>query len=504
MKHILFCVLVALGISFSAYAQEPDAPASSPCELPALIEKARELLADTHATHSEKREVFYETLREQNGETRQKKEVDYLTREIPAVLLNTTTCELCAVTITRRIENRKAILESANGSQFTFDIEERVYGKIWNEWNTPYIVTPRDWVVIFNKWKTTDGNEITYVPFSNSLRNSFPNIPLIGQAHYDNDIEIASQDLLGKQVLSKTFPGLNAGEVIRASFLDDLRLIPLAEQTDPMESYAYRIGQIEDNPFERVQFIIGTNGNHAYHFTQSGVGAKNLMQIWPPTCKIIRKQYPSANIFSNCNGGTNGEHGHIDAINTAILLYDANLFQFIAFEKTGFLGPFTRAFIRKMSYEKSIFFTKNLGNGMRDDEVRTLQRFLNQNGFLVAKDGPGSQDNETNFFGSRTQNALARFQKEHETEIFSISSLTETDVAKELGRELFAAYNGGIGRVTGALKAYGNEWDRLHYTNKRRRLVIASASLRQETVSYLDKFDFLKENFGVIVFDSQK
>lgn len=46
------------------------------------------------------------------------------------------------------------------------------------------------------------------------------------------------------------------------------------------------------------------------------------------------------------------------------------------------------------------------------EEVRILQRFLNAQGFTVNTDptGPGSAGNETNYFGSLTREALARFQ----------------------------------------------------------------------------------------------
>jgi peptidoglycan hydrolase-like protein with peptidoglycan-binding domain len=43
--------------------------------------------------------------------------------------------------------------------------------------------------------------------------------------------------------------------------------------------------------------------------------------------------------------------------------------------------------------------------------TRDLQRFLNTNGFPVALTGPGSLNNETGVFGTRTRQALMRFQK---------------------------------------------------------------------------------------------
>ncbi len=57
--------------------------------------------------------------------------------------------------------------------------------------------------------------------------------------------------------------------------------------------------------------------------------------------------------------------------------------------------------------------TRNLEYGMRNEDVRTLQRFLNAHGFTVAASGGGSAGNETTFFGPATRDALARFQAAH-------------------------------------------------------------------------------------------
>jgi hypothetical protein len=56
-------------------------------------------------------------------------------------------------------------------------------------------------------------------------------------------------------------------------------------------------------------------------------------------------------------------------------------------------------------------FTINLDLGDINEEVRLLQKFLNENGYVIAETGPGSVGNETNIFGPLTQNALIEFQK---------------------------------------------------------------------------------------------
>jgi len=57
----------------------------------------------------------------------------------------------------------------------------------------------------------------------------------------------------------------------------------------------------------------------------------------------------------------------------------------------------------------SFTFTRKTGDRARD--VYELQKFLNKQGFLVAKKGPGSVGKETIIFSKNTKNALIKFQK---------------------------------------------------------------------------------------------
>lgn len=56
-------------------------------------------------------------------------------------------------------------------------------------------------------------------------------------------------------------------------------------------------------------------------------------------------------------------------------------------------------------------FTKSLNLSSKGEEVVILQKYLNDHGYSVASSGPGSPRNESSYFGTRTQAALARFQK---------------------------------------------------------------------------------------------
>ncbi|MBU0750332.1 peptidoglycan-binding protein, partial [Patescibacteria group bacterium] len=48
--------------------------------------------------------------------------------------------------------------------------------------------------------------------------------------------------------------------------------------------------------------------------------------------------------------------------------------------------------------------------GMETAEVRLLQQMLNARGFNLGESGAGAPGEETNYFGQRTRNALARYQ----------------------------------------------------------------------------------------------
>ncbi len=56
---------------------------------------------------------------------------------------------------------------------------------------------------------------------------------------------------------------------------------------------------------------------------------------------------------------------------------------------------------------------RDLELGMAGEDVRNLQKLLNANGFKLSETGVGSAGNETNFFGTLTKNALAKYQAAH-------------------------------------------------------------------------------------------
>lgn len=68
-------------------------------------------------------------------------------------------------------------------------------------------------------------------------------------------------------------------------------------------------------------------------------------------------------------------------------------------------------------------FSRNLKLSMIGNDVKELQKFLNNQGFIVAEKGAGSLGNETNYFGLYTKRALIKFQEKFAENILNPLSL---------------------------------------------------------------------------------
>ena len=88
---------------------------------------------------------------------------------------------------------------------------------------------------------------------------------------------------------------------------------------------------------------------------------------------------------------------------------------------SGYYGSVTRAFIvahplgtvQTPATSGTAALVRDLYQGISGEDVRTLQKLLNANGFTVASSGNGSSGNETTYFGSATEAAVIRFQIVH-------------------------------------------------------------------------------------------
>lgn len=88
----------------------------------------------------------------------------------------------------------------------------------------------------------------------------------------------------------------------------------------------------------------------------------------------------------------------------------------------GALGPKNLFFLEGLSEHPSVFecpallpptapFARNLKQGARGNDVKALQKFLNDNNYLLATQQSGARGVETTYFGALTRAALTRFQK---------------------------------------------------------------------------------------------
>ncbi len=69
--------------------------------------------------------------------------------------------------------------------------------------------------------------------------------------------------------------------------------------------------------------------------------------------------------------------------------------------------------IQSKNQSSAYQFSRNLSSGSSGEDVKMLQKFLNDHGNTVASSGPGSPGNETNYFGPATKTALSNFQREN-------------------------------------------------------------------------------------------
>jgi peptidoglycan hydrolase-like protein with peptidoglycan-binding domain len=72
----------------------------------------------------------------------------------------------------------------------------------------------------------------------------------------------------------------------------------------------------------------------------------------------------------------------------------------------------------------SFLFTKTFEKGDEDEDILSLQRFLNERGFPLSESGVGSLGFETTFFGEKTENALKLFQEKYRESILIPAGLS--------------------------------------------------------------------------------
>jgi hypothetical protein len=253
-------------------------------------------------------------------------------REIALVISDTKSGDLELVKITER------------GNDLTYPMEyeirnvERSNGITNNAWNTCRKVSvPENKVIILNVWphyitervakvsKDKRGRTVTtyqsvrlvenvvYAPYCDELHISeFIN------SGADRRKSLSGQAfniLRDRGVMSQAFPGKLIADVeyLKPEYFERL---PLIEHMD--------YGEFARDPkksAERVDVIVGTNGDKAYGLTCSSAGACGWLQYTRTTWNAMRKKYPKANLPTFELGAPH----HLDSMVGAILLHDNNL-----------------------------------------------------------------------------------------------------------------------------------------------------------------------------------
>ena len=69
--------------------------------------------------------------------------------------------------------------------------------------------------------------------------------------------------------------------------------------------------------------------------------------------------------------------------------------------------------------------SRTLALGLRGEDVLRLQKFMNQNGFVLANSSYGSAGKETTYYGPLLRNAVIRFQESYTSTLLTPRGLTK-------------------------------------------------------------------------------
>lgn len=301
------------------------------------IEEARQLVASAslELKVSKKDHVYYENriTRDSRGRIRvaQKRLTDP-EREIALVIMDLITGDLDLIKITEKGNN----LTVPPG----YEIENvtRPNGITNNAWNTcRRVITPENKAIILNVWphyvnervprvsKNKRGKTITthqtieridnrvYGPYCEEVH-----VAEFVQSGVDRRKSIPRQamDILRERgVMSRAFPDKLIADVehLRLEYFEGLSLIEHMDYgeflLDPRKSA------------ERVDVILGMNGENGYRFTCSRAGACGWVQYTKRTWNAIDSKYPAVQLPAFETGAPD----HLYSMIAAILLFDNNL-----------------------------------------------------------------------------------------------------------------------------------------------------------------------------------
>ena len=158
--------------------------------------------------------------------------------------------------------------------------------------------------------------------------------------------------------------------------------------------------------------VTGLSDGTAYSFTVTatnsvgtGYASSASNQVTPaaPPSNNSNNSTPSGQSTSSTGGSSASVAANLQAI------YAYNHMTCPALICTGAVTPAPAA----LNGVPAGTFMSDLQEGNSNNQVKSLQEFLNTHGYILTGSGPGSAGNETDLFGGLTKAALMRFQKDH-------------------------------------------------------------------------------------------
>ena len=317
------------------------------------IEEAKILLQDLKLDHSGKLDTYEQSLVFGNNNPVIRYYRDFTWKELALAILDLKTGNISVIKIRQQIEvtennrikiktktksgkteirwvakkKKEAILENQN-KNFEIEIEKRLSGLAWNQFNTPFVVkNPSGKIVIANKYPMPRGldlagklktKEIIYSSYNSSLH--IKEVVSYGNEYFDKILSEVDSELKRKNVFSRAFPAKLVANLIPSLFIK--RTI-LAEHIDFDE---FKNVKVPQKLVERVLIILGSNKKEAYSYTSSPKNAQGFAQFIKSTYDFIEKSYPEAELDPRF---LSGAVDHLNSLKAAYLLYDYNLAKLI-------------------------------------------------------------------------------------------------------------------------------------------------------------------------------
>jgi uncharacterized repeat protein (TIGR03803 family) len=159
-------------------------------------------------------------------------------------------------------------------------------------------------------------------------------------------------------------------------------------------------------------FSNATSGSSGYYFERNGGGNSGWIQTntWTDTGLSSGTEYTYTIKYRNGDGVETSTET-VSASTQAQASASTAPIQRTSSSGSYAYGNLSKIFTTPTDSVNIITFSRDLKLKDIGNDIKLLQEYLNANGFLVAKKGPGSKGNETTIFGPATKSALIKFQK---------------------------------------------------------------------------------------------